>query len=180
MSKAATGSLEVSGMTSCQTRHNGTSIDRVRGFRTLQEIFKKRGRWRAFSSVARYDKSSCLEADCHSLALPKVEHVFPQVGRASSERTFVPISWMCKKQTSSSHSSTESEVVSLDAGLRLDARSMGCGDQSIAFLMNVHQAVRDYCRKEKADDPVPRSRAHSEMHSTTSHTKSTRNSNPRH
>ena len=35
-------------------------------------------------------------------------------------RTFVPISWMCKKQTSVSHSSTESEIISLDAGLRLD------------------------------------------------------------
>ena len=34
--------------------------------------------------------------------------------------TFVPISWMCKKQTSVSHSSTESEIIFLDAGLRLD------------------------------------------------------------
>ena len=34
--------------------------------------------------------------------------------------TFVPISWMCKKQTSVSHSSTGSEIISLDAGLRLD------------------------------------------------------------
>ena len=34
--------------------------------------------------------------------------------------TFVPISWMCKKQTSLSHSSTESEIISLDAGLSLD------------------------------------------------------------
>ena len=34
--------------------------------------------------------------------------------------TFVPISWMCKKQTSVSHSSTGSEIVSLDDGLRLD------------------------------------------------------------
>ena len=34
--------------------------------------------------------------------------------------TFVPISWMCKKQTSVSRSSTESEIISLDAGLRLD------------------------------------------------------------
>ena len=33
---------------------------------------------------------------------------------------FVPMSWMCKKQTSVSHSSTESEIISLDAGLRLD------------------------------------------------------------
>ena len=39
--------------------------------------------------------------------------------------TFVPISWMCKKQTSVSHSSTESEMISLDAGSRLhgDSRS---------------------------------------------------------
>ena len=35
-------------------------------------------------------------------------------------RTFVPVSWMCKKQTSVSHSSTESEVISLDAELRMD------------------------------------------------------------
>ena len=34
--------------------------------------------------------------------------------------TCVPISWMCKKQTSVSHSSTESEIISSDAGLRLD------------------------------------------------------------
>ena len=37
--------------------------------------------------------------------------------------TFVPISWMCKKQTSVSHSSTESEIIFLDAGLRLDGLS---------------------------------------------------------
>ena len=34
--------------------------------------------------------------------------------------TFVPISWMCKERTSVSHSSKESEIISLDAGLRLD------------------------------------------------------------
>ena len=36
--------------------------------------------------------------------------------------TFVPISWMCKKQTSVSHSSTGSELISLNAGLRMDGR----------------------------------------------------------
>ena len=35
-------------------------------------------------------------------------------------RTFVPISWMCKNQTSVSHRSTEAEVISLDACLRMD------------------------------------------------------------
>ena len=37
--------------------------------------------------------------------------------------TFVPISWMCKKQTSVSHSSTEAEIISLDAGSRMDGIS---------------------------------------------------------
>ena len=34
--------------------------------------------------------------------------------------TFVPISWICKKQTSVSHSSSEAEVVALDAVLRME------------------------------------------------------------
>ena len=34
--------------------------------------------------------------------------------------TFVPISCMCKKRTAVSHNSTESQIISLDAGLRLD------------------------------------------------------------
>ena len=38
----------------------------------------------------------------------------------SGSHTFVPKSWMCKKQTAVSHSSTESEIISWDAGLRLD------------------------------------------------------------
>ena len=32
---------------------------------------------------------------------------------------FAPISWLCKKQTSVSHSTTESQIISLDAGLRM-------------------------------------------------------------
>ena len=38
-------------------------------------------------------------------------------------RVFVPTSWICKKKTSVSHSSTESEVISLDCGLRMDGLS---------------------------------------------------------
>ena len=40
--------------------------------------------------------------------------------RFFGSHTFVPISWMCKKQTAVSHSSTESKIISLDTGLRLD------------------------------------------------------------
>ena len=37
---------------------------------------------------------------------------------SGGSHTFVPKSWMCKKQTS--HSSTKSEIISLDTGMRLD------------------------------------------------------------
>ena len=50
-------------------------------------------------------------------------------------QTFVPIKWMCKKQTSVSHSSTESDVISLDAGLRMDGiTALGLYDLVIEVL----------------------------------------------
>ena len=56
-------------------------------------------------------------------------------------RTFVPISWMCKKQTSVSHSSTESEIISLDAGLRFDGiPALDLLDLIVAFLGNTNQS----------------------------------------
>ena len=52
-----------------------------------------------------------------------------------------PISWMCKKQTSVSHSSTESEIISLDAGLRLDGiPSLDFWDLIVAVLGNTNQS----------------------------------------
>ena len=51
--------------------------------------------------------------------------------------TFVPISWMCKKQTPVSHSSTESEIISLDTGLRLDGiTALDLWDLIVAVLGN--------------------------------------------
>ena len=47
-------------------------------------------------------------------------HVWRNIVRLFGSHTCVPISWMCKKQTAVSHSSTESEIISLDTGLRLD------------------------------------------------------------
>ena len=35
-------------------------------------------------------------------------------------RTFVTLAWVCKKQTAVSHSSAAAEIISLDAGLRLE------------------------------------------------------------
>ena len=54
--------------------------------------------------------------------------------------TFVPISWMCKKQTVVSHSSTESEIISLDAGLRLDGiPALDLWDLIFTVLGNTNQ-----------------------------------------
>ena len=50
-------------------------------------------------------------------------------------RTLVPTSWMCKKQTSVSLSSAESEVISLDARLSMDGICMfDFGDLVIEVL----------------------------------------------
>ena len=42
-----------------QLRHSGPSIDRSRGWRDIMEV-QKRGRWRTFKSVARYEKHGRL------------------------------------------------------------------------------------------------------------------------
>ena len=58
--------------------------------------------------------------------------------------TFVPISWMCKKQTSVSHSSTESEIISLDAGLRLDGiPAIDLWDLIVPVLGNTNQSHKE-------------------------------------
>ena len=54
---------------------------------------------------------------------------------------------MCKKQTSVSHSSTESEIISLDAGLRLDGiRSLDLWDLIDTVLDgNTNQNRKEQC-----------------------------------
>ena len=80
----------------------------------------------------------------------EVEHLFPSVGRARI------------KQTSVSHSSTESEVISLYAGLRMD--EIPTLDQREVVIdvshssknthTHSHQAVGDRCRKGRRASTV--------------------------
>ena len=66
--------------------------------------------------------------------------------------TFVPISWMCKKQTAVSHSSPESEIISLDAGLRLDGLpALELWDLIVSVLGNISR-VSDRSGKPESDD----------------------------
>ena len=76
--------------------------------------------------------------------------------------TFVPISWMCKKQTSVSHSSTESEIISLDTGLRLDGLpALELWDLIVSVLGNVPRVsdstgkpVTDANKREKSQSRI--------------------------
>ena len=57
-----------------------------------------------------------------------------------ASHTFVPTSWMCKMQTSVSHSSTKAEIIFLDAGLRMGGIPvLDLWDLVIAFLTKPNQ-----------------------------------------
>ena len=59
----------------------------------------------------------------------KIQNQHQEDSYAFSEvKHFLPISWMCKKQTSVSHSSTEAEVISLYASLRMDEPAVDLWD----------------------------------------------------
>ena len=66
--------------------------------------------------------------------------------------SIVPISWMCKNQTAVSHRSTESEIISLDTGLRLDGLpALELWDLIVSVLGNVSR-VSDRSGKPESDD----------------------------
>ena len=59
---------------------------------------------------------------------------------------------MCKKQTAVSHSSTESEIISLDTGLRLDGLlALELWDIIVSVLGNI-SCVSDRSGKPESDD----------------------------
>ena len=70
---------------------------------------------------------------------------------AFSEVIFVPINWMCTKQTTVAHSSTESEIISLDTGLRLDGLLALELDLIVSVLGNISR-VSDRSGKPESDE----------------------------
>ena len=71
----------------------------------------------------------------------------PEELKRFGSHTFVPTSWMCKKQTSVLHSSTESEIISLDAGFRLDGiPALALWDLIVLVLGNT---IQTYVRTEQ-------------------------------
>ena len=77
--------------------------------------------------------------------------------------TYVPTSWLCKKQTSVSHCSTESEIISLDAGLRLDGiPALDFWDLIVLVLGNTTQnndrTVKPVVCRDTSHEPSQQSR----------------------
>ena len=65
-------------------------------------------------------------------------------------RTFVTISWMCRKQTSVTHRSTESAIISLDVGSRMDgppALDLGRGDRCVTFIEE-YRITNPWCSRK--------------------------------
>ena len=74
--------------------------------------------------------------------------------------TLVPISWMCKNETSVSNSSPESETISLDAGLRLDGiPALDLWDLIVTDLHgntnHSNQAQGDLCTNQSEVRSIP-------------------------
>ena len=77
--------------------------------------------------------------------------------------TFVPISCMFQKQTSVSHNSTESEIVSLDAGLHMDGLpALDLMDTVIEVLRSTnntvkpnHDSIRETCARPNPKTKTP-------------------------
>ena len=76
-------------------------------------------------------------------------------------RTVVPVSWMCKKQTSVSDSSTVSEIISLDDGLRMDGPpALDLWDIVIEVLRSTNKSVKPNHNviEELVRGPIPQAR----------------------
>ena len=67
-------------------------------------------------------------------------------------RTFVPISWLCKKQGAVSHSTSEAEIIALDAGARLEGLPALSLWDLVIEIFNPAQAQN---KKSRAPSNVP-------------------------
>ena len=112
--------------------------------------------WETQHNNADWDcfKTPILQEILRTPNLLRVEHccIF-------ESHTFVPISWMSKKQISVSHSSTESEIISLDAGSRLDGiPALDLWDLIVAVLHgNTYQSNQARERPEKISNATENS-----------------------
>ncbi len=65
-------------------------------------------------------------------------------------RTFVPLSWICKKQGAVSHSSTEAEIIALDTVLRVEG--VPCLNLWSAIVECMHPVTRKFRKAETRNE----------------------------
>ena len=99
--------------------------------KTTQQLYKvstpciddhhfKEEETKSVGRIVKYMLSNCSEMLTSQEILEDSKSTSGGTLCVFGSHTFVPIIWMCKKQTAVSHSSTKSEIISLDTGLRLD------------------------------------------------------------
>ena len=96
--------------------------------------------WEKQRSIADwvYSKTRTLLATLRTQHQPRVESDL-----SLEVERFVPVIWMCKKQTAASLSSTESEFFSLDAGLHMDGvLALDLWDMAIEALRSTNNNVQ--------------------------------------
>ena len=72
-----------------------------------------------------------------------------------SNKTFCPITWLCKKQSATSHSSTEAELIALDAGLRLEGLPAMTLWDLILNVLDPDDSVAPNITRAKTDQLLP-------------------------
>ena len=65
-------------------------------------------------------------------------------------QTFVPLTWICKKQTAVSHSSSEAEIIALDAGFRLEGLPALQLWEIVIEVFQHHSDNKEKAKKNKA------------------------------
>ena len=104
--------------------------------------------WETLPNNADWDccKTPILQETMKTQNLHQVEHC-----AFFGSHMFVPISWMCKKQTSVLHSSTEAEIISLDAGLRMDGvPALDFSNLVKEVIHSAHREAAAVCRARLA------------------------------
>ena len=93
---------------------------------------------------------------------PILQEIWRTQNPLLEEHYVFPNSWICKKQTSVSHSSTESDIISLDAGLRLDGVPALDSWDLIVTVLHGNTHPNDQVRRDPHKSPM-RKKIHGKM-----------------
>ena len=129
----------------CTHKQYEISKDIADNYRTMFESGISVGRTEKLPYSENFRISS-WSYDMEGHAKKCVERYCELANKTTQQLYKVSTPWMCKKQTAVSHSSTESEIISLDAGLRLDGLpALEIWDLIVAVL-GIGNTTQNHCR----------------------------------